>query len=83
MYPKKFLNIEKNIEEVKQRKSDAINAQKFEEAANFRDLERKLSLELERAKKRWMKIVVFIVKLFPKKCSRSCIDDDRQFPSKE
>lgn len=51
--PQEILNIEKNIEEVKQRKSDAINAQKFEEAANFRDLERKLSLELERAKKRW------------------------------
>ncbi|HQN98836.1 MAG TPA: ATP-dependent Clp protease ATP-binding subunit, partial [Bacteroidales bacterium] len=37
--PQEILNIEKNIEEVKQRKSDAINAQKFEEAANFRDLE--------------------------------------------
>lgn len=51
--PEEILNIEKNIEEVKQRKSDAINAQKFEEAANFRDLERKLTIELEKAKKRW------------------------------
>ncbi|MGC8865304.1 MAG: ATP-dependent Clp protease ATP-binding subunit [Bacteroidales bacterium] len=51
--PQEILNIEKNIEEVRARKNAAINAQKFEEAAMHRDTERKLTNELERAKKRW------------------------------
>ncbi len=51
--PDEILNIEKNIEEVRARKNAAINAQKFEEAAMHRDTERKLTNELERAKKRW------------------------------
>lgn len=51
--PEEILNIEKNIEEVRARKNAAINAQKFEEAAMHRDTERKLTNELERAKRRW------------------------------
>lgn len=51
--PQEILNIEKNIEEVRARKNAAISAQKFEEAAMHRDTERKLTNELERAKRRW------------------------------
>ncbi len=51
--PEEIINLEKMIEEIKQRKTEAISAQKFEEAAQFRDVERRYTEELERAKKRW------------------------------
>ncbi len=51
--PVEIVNIEAQIEEVKQRKMKAIKAQKFEEAANYRDSERRLQNELEIAKRRW------------------------------
>jgi ATP-dependent Clp protease ATP-binding subunit ClpC len=51
--PGEIITIENSIEDIRQRKTAAINSQKFEEAANYRDTERKLSLELEKAKKRW------------------------------
>jgi ATP-dependent Clp protease ATP-binding subunit ClpC len=51
--PIEIVNIEAQIEEVKQRKMKAIKAQKFEEAANYRDSERRLQNELEMAKRRW------------------------------
>ena len=51
--PAEIINLEKSIEEIRQKKVNAISSQKFEEAAQFRDIERRYSDELERAKKRW------------------------------
>jgi len=51
--PIEILNLENKIEEVKQGKTSAIKSQKYEEAAKYRDMERKLQDELEKEKKRW------------------------------
>ncbi len=51
--PSEIINLEKSIEEIRLKKVQAIGAQKFEEAAQFRDIERRYTEELERAKKRW------------------------------
>lgn len=51
--PSDIVSIEAKIEEVKVRKTKAIASQKFEEAATYRDQERKLQAELEAARKRW------------------------------
>jgi ATP-dependent Clp protease ATP-binding subunit ClpC len=51
--PAEILDLENRIEEVKKQKNKAIHSQKFEEAAKFRDNERKLLIELENAKRRW------------------------------
>ena len=51
--PLEILNLESKIEEVKLSKTTAIKSQKYEEAAKFRDMERKLQDELEKEKKRW------------------------------
>lgn len=51
--PDEILDLENRIEEVKKQKNKAIHSQKFEEAAKFRDNERKLLIELENAKRHW------------------------------
>ena len=51
--PNEIITIEERIEEVKVKKTKAIGSQKFEEAAEFRDMERKLQHELESAKRLW------------------------------
>ncbi len=51
--PAEIINIENQIEDTKSKKTTAINSQKFEEAAEYRDLERKLQQSLESAKKTW------------------------------
>ncbi|MDT8393520.1 MAG: ATP-dependent Clp protease ATP-binding subunit [Bacteroidales bacterium] len=51
--PAEIIDLENRIEEVKSKKTKAINSQKFEEAAEYRDMERNLSSELDQAKKRW------------------------------
>jgi len=51
--PSEIINLEKSIEEIRMKKVQAIGAQKFEEAAQFRDIERRYTEELERSKKRW------------------------------
>ncbi|HNW98992.1 MAG TPA: ATP-dependent Clp protease ATP-binding subunit [Bacteroidales bacterium] len=51
--PIEILNLENKIEEVREGKTNAIKSQKFEEAARFRDMERKHQDELEKEKKRW------------------------------
>ena len=51
--PVEIIDIENRIEETKKNKTGAINNQKFEEAAKFRDIERKLQEDLDREKKRW------------------------------
>lgn len=51
--PKEIVEAEGLIEETRKQKMLAINSQKFEEAADLRDTERKLQENLEREKKRW------------------------------
>ncbi len=51
--PVDILELETRIEEVKKLKNKAIHSQKFEEAAKYRDSERKLMIELDSAKRRW------------------------------
>ncbi len=51
--PSRIIEIENRIEEIKNEKTRAIGSQKFEEAARFRDIERKLQDELEIEKKKW------------------------------
>lgn len=51
--PSQIIKIETRVEEVKAEKAKAIGGQKFEEAARFRDIERKLQEELEIEKHKW------------------------------
>ena len=51
--PAEIINLENSIEEIKAKKTQAIKGQKFEEAAQFRDIERRYTEELAKAKKRW------------------------------
>jgi ATP-dependent Clp protease ATP-binding subunit ClpC len=51
--PSEIIAIENQIEETRKQKMLAINSQKFEEAADLRDAERKLQDSLEREKKKW------------------------------
>ncbi|NVO03567.1 MAG: ATP-dependent Clp protease ATP-binding subunit [Bacteroidetes bacterium] len=51
--PLEIINIETKIEDAKNEKTKAIKSQKYEEAAKFRDIERKLQDELEKEKRRW------------------------------
>ncbi|MFA8451138.1 MAG: ATP-dependent Clp protease ATP-binding subunit [Bacteroidales bacterium] len=51
--PEEIINIEQEIENTRQKKIQAITAQKFEEAARFRDMERQLANSLEEEKKKW------------------------------
>ncbi len=51
--PVEIVNIEDHIEEIKIKKTKAISSQKFEEAAEYRDVERRLLQELDKAKRKW------------------------------
>jgi ATP-dependent Clp protease ATP-binding subunit ClpC len=51
--PEKILEIESKIEETKTNKIKAVKAQNFELAASFRDKEKELLMELDRAKAKW------------------------------
>ncbi|MCD4745313.1 MAG: ATP-dependent Clp protease ATP-binding subunit, partial [Bacteroidales bacterium] len=51
--PVEIIDIENRIEEIKDKKTHAINNQKFEEAAKLRDIERKLQNDLEIEKHKW------------------------------
>ncbi len=51
--PSDIINLENSIEDIKKSKTSAIRSQKFEEAAQFRDIERRYSDELVKAKKKW------------------------------
>ncbi len=51
--PQEVLTLEADIEQIKLKKQEAISAQKYEEAASYRDNERGLLEKLELAKKRW------------------------------
>jgi ATP-dependent Clp protease ATP-binding subunit ClpC len=51
--PSEIITIENQIEETRKKKMTAINSQKFEEAADLRDTERKLQDALEKEKHKW------------------------------
>ncbi|AEA45247.1 ATP-dependent Clp protease ATP-binding subunit [Fluviicola taffensis] len=51
--PQEIIDIEQEIEELKDQKNEVIKSQQYEKAAELRDSERKLQDRLEDAKKRW------------------------------
>lgn len=51
--PEKIIELEAQIEEARKNKQDAIKAQRYEKAAEFRDHERQLNDALIYARKRW------------------------------
>jgi ATP-dependent Clp protease ATP-binding subunit ClpC len=51
--PEEILKLEEAIEEVKKEKNRVVKSQKYEEAAQLRDKEKKLLEQLELAKARW------------------------------
>lgn len=51
--PKEILDLEEQIEMVKEQKNQVVKSQNFEEAARLRDLEKKLQADLENAKQEW------------------------------
>lgn len=53
--PKEIDELEKRIAEAQANKQQAVNAQNFESAANYRDQQETLKLELVDAKERWEK----------------------------
>ena len=51
--PQNILDLEEQIEEVKEEKNQVVKSQRFEEAARLRDNEKKLQDRLEDAKREW------------------------------
>jgi ATP-dependent Clp protease ATP-binding subunit ClpC len=51
--PAEIISIEAHIEETRKKKMQAITSQKFEEAADHRDMERKLQDALDKEKRKW------------------------------
>jgi ATP-dependent Clp protease ATP-binding subunit ClpC len=51
--PQSIVELEKQIEEVKNEKNKVVKSQRFEEAASLRDKEKRLGEELEKAKAVW------------------------------
>jgi ATP-dependent Clp protease ATP-binding subunit ClpC len=51
--PKDILEIEEQIDGIKEEKNQVVRSQKYEEAAKLRDKERQLIEKLDAAKKRW------------------------------
>ncbi len=51
--PSEILKLEENLENIKKDKNKVIKSQKFEEAAQLRDKEKKIFDQLEQAKTRW------------------------------
>ncbi len=51
--PKEIVELEEEIEKIKQQKNKVVKTQDFEEAARLRDLEKKFLSDLEIAKREW------------------------------
>ncbi|NLO18318.1 MAG: ATP-dependent Clp protease ATP-binding subunit [Ignavibacteria bacterium] len=51
--PKRIIEIEEKLEHIKKQKNQVVKAQNFEEAANLRDLEKRILTELEDLKQDW------------------------------
>ncbi len=56
--PENIIKLENEIENTKELKIKAVHDQDFEKAANYRDVERKIIDELEKAKAQWEKDLV-------------------------
>jgi Fe-S cluster assembly scaffold protein SufB len=56
--PLDIVDLEKQIEEVKNEKNRVVKSQRFEEAASLRDTEKKLGEALEKAKLNWVQVEV-------------------------
>ncbi len=56
--PEHIIKLEAEIEHTKDMKIKAVHDQDFEKAANYRDVERKMIDELEKAKKQWEKDLI-------------------------
>ena len=52
--PEEIILMEAGIEDTRHQKRKAIDGQKYEEAAEYRDKERKMMDELEKVKKKWL-----------------------------
>ena len=52
--PEVIIDIENKIEEIKSQKNQVVQNQKYEEAAQLRDTEKKLLVELDVQKKKWI-----------------------------
>ncbi|GAB5519678.1 MAG: ATP-dependent Clp protease ATP-binding subunit [Rhodothermales bacterium] len=51
--PKEIVDLEEQIEQIKELKNQVVKSQRFEEAARLRDSEKRLQEELETAKQEW------------------------------
>jgi ATP-dependent Clp protease ATP-binding subunit ClpC len=51
--PHEIVELEKQIDEIKNEKNKVVKSQRFEEAASLRDKEKRLGEELEKAKNEW------------------------------
>ena len=51
--PKEILKLEKDLEEIKEKKNQVVRSQQYEEAAKLRDTERKLYEALDNSKLKW------------------------------
>ncbi|CAN5631388.1 ATP-dependent Clp protease ATP-binding subunit [soil metagenome] len=51
--PQNIIELEKQIEDIKQEKNKVVKSQRFEEAAALRDTEKRLGEELDKAKNQW------------------------------
>ncbi len=51
--PKEILKLEKDLEEIKEKKNQVVRSQQYEEAAKLRDTERKLYESLDNEKLKW------------------------------
>lgn len=51
--PEEIINIEKEIQDIKEKKSEIVKAQRYEEAAKLRDVEKKLQSSLETERTKW------------------------------
>jgi ATP-dependent Clp protease ATP-binding subunit ClpC len=51
--PKNIIELEKQVEEIKNQKNQVVKSQKYEEAARLRDSEKRLLEDLEKAKAQW------------------------------
>lgn len=53
--PKRILELEKELEEIREEKNSVVKKQKYEEAAKLRDDEKRIENELEQAQEDWEK----------------------------
>lgn len=51
--PKEIVDIEKKIQDIKDKKAEVVRGQKYEEAAKLRDVEKQLASALEEARQNW------------------------------